>query len=146
MGRIELGAEAPDLPANRPLLATLARSALAACSDYRLGAFEQMTNPDVCERLEQVAEGGQPVAAYGRCARAGPDGTLYAIGLGTGVIALRLPEGPARQAVLANVGKLDPDFGNDWVLARAWLSEVLRADGTALLASWVEAARSASNA
>lgn len=146
MGKIEPEAEALDLPANRHVLATLARSAQPARSEYRLRAFEQLTHPDVCERLAQVAEGGQPVVAYGRCARAAPDGTLYAIGLGTGVIALRLPEGAARGAVLANGGKLDPDLGSDWVLADAWLSEVLRADGTALLASWIEVARLASNA
>jgi hypothetical protein len=146
MGRFDPDPEALDLPANRQVLATLARSAQPARSEYRRGAFEQLTHPDVCERLDQVAGGGQPVGAYGRCARSGHDGTLYAIGLGTSMIALRLPEGPAQEAVLANGGRLDPDLGSNWVLANAWLSDVPRADGTALLTSWLELARVASGA
>jgi hypothetical protein len=59
---------------------------------------------------------------------------------------LRLPEGPAREDVLANGGTLDPGSGIEWVVADAWLSDVPRAAGTERLASWVEAARTAADA
>jgi len=134
------------VPQNRRVLAVLRRSAQPARSEYRLGAFEQHTHPDVCERLDQVARGGRSVGAYGHCARVGRRGVIYAIGMGTGLIALRLPEGPAREDVLANGGTLDPGSGIDWVIADAWLSDVPRAAGTERLASWVEVARTAADA
>jgi hypothetical protein len=100
----------------------------------------------VCERLDQVARGGQAVGVYGLCARAGRGGALYAIGMGTGSIAFRLPDGPVREAVLANGGRVEPGFGPGWVVADAWLSEVPRAAGTGLLTEWCEAARAAADA
>jgi hypothetical protein len=133
--------EALDLPQNRAVLAVLRQSAQPARSEYRLDAFEQLTHPDVCERLDQVARAGHPVGAYGRCARAGRGGVLYAIGMGTSSIALRLPDGTTREAILANGGRLAPELGHEWVVADAWLSAVPGAEGTALLAAWVEAAR-----
>ncbi len=134
------------VPENRPVLAALRGQAEPARSEYRLGSFELHTHPDVCERLDQVAQGGRVVGVYGLCARAGRAGAVFAIGMGTGSIALRLPDGPAREAVLANGGRLEPGFGPGWVVADAWLSEVPRAPGTSLLAAWVEAARVAADA
>jgi hypothetical protein len=144
-----LDPEAEDLeavPENRLILASLRRTAEPAQSEYRLGAFEQHAHPDICERLDQVARGGRSVGAYGLCARAARGGVLFALGMGTSSIALRLPDGPAREAVLSSGGRLDPDLGPDWVLADAWLSTLSGADGTALLAAWVEAARLAADA
>ena len=147
MGILDPETEALEaVPQNRVVLATLRRSAAAARSEYRLGAFEGHVHPDVCERLDQVSRGGRSVGAYGHCARAARWGALYAIGMGTGSIALRLGEGPVREAILARGGRLDPGLGSEWVVADAWLSEVPRVDGTALLAAWVEAARSAADA
>jgi hypothetical protein len=134
------------VPQNRLVLATLRQWAEPARSEYRLGAFEQHTHPDVCERLDQVARGGREVGAYGHCARVARAGVLYAIGMGTGSIALRLPDGLVREAVLAHDGRLDTGLGPEWVVADAWLSEVPRAEGTSLLAAWVEAARMAADA
>lgn len=138
--------ELEAVPENRLILAWLRESAEPARSEYRLGAYEQHTHPDVCERLDKVASGGRSVGAYGHCARVARDGALYAIGMGTGSIALRLPGGPVREAVLAHGGWLDQDLGDEWVVADAWLSEVPRPDGSALLAEWVEAARMAADA
>lgn len=133
--------ELEAVPANRPMLATLRRSAEPARSEYRLGAFEQRVHPDVCERLDQLAAGGRSVGAYGLCARVGRGGVLYAIAMGTGAIALRLPPSAAREAVMAHGGKPGADLGPDWVIADAWLSQLPGPDGTALLAGWLEAAR-----
>jgi hypothetical protein len=138
--------ELEAVPANRLILASLRQAAEPAQSEYRLGAFEQHVHPDVCERLEALARGGRPVGAYGLCARAARGGVLYALGMGTSSIALRLPDGPVREAVLAGGGRLDPDLGPDWVLTDAWLPTLSGADGTALLAAWVEAARLAADA
>ena len=141
MGRFDPEAEATDLPHNRAVLASLRQTAEPARSEYRLGAFEQLTHPDVCERLDQLARGGRAVGAYGGCARAARGGELYAIGMGTSSIALRLVDGPAREAVMANGGRLAPGLGSDWVLADAWLSAMPRVAGTELLAAWLEIAR-----
>jgi hypothetical protein len=138
--------ELEAVPQNGLILATLRRSAEAARSEYRLGAFELHVHPDVCERLDQVSRGGRAVGAYGHCARVARGGALYAIGMGTGSIALRVADGPVREAILARGGRLDPGLGPEWVVADAWLSEVPRIDGTALLAGWVEAARGAADA
>jgi len=134
------------VPENRLVLAWLRPLAEAARSEYRMGRFEMHTHPDVCERLDQLARGGRAVGAYGLCARAARGGVLYALGMGTSSIALRLPDGHAREAVLANGGRIDPDLGPDWVLADAWLSTLSGADGSSLLAAWVEAARLAADA
>ncbi len=131
---------------NRLVLAWLRESAEPARSEYRLGAYEQHVHPDVCDRLDQVASGGRTVGAYGHCARVARDGALYAIGMGMGSIALRLPGGQVREAVLARGGRLDQGLGTAWVVADAWLTEVPRPEGTALLATWVEAARLAADA
>lgn len=134
------------VPENRPVLAALRPQAEPARSQHRLGSFEQHTHPDVCERLDQVARGGRAVGVYGLCARVGRTGVLFAIGMGTGSIALRMPDGPAREDVLANGGRVERGFGPRWVVADAWLSEVPRAAGTSLLVDWVEAARAAADA
>jgi len=138
--------ELEAVPANRLVLALLRRSAEAARTEYRLGVFEQHAHPDVCERLGQAAPRGRAVGAYGLCARAGRRGVLYAIGMGTGSIALRLPAGKVRDAVIGRGGRLEPELGLEWVVADAWLSSLPGAEGTALLAGWVEAARLAADA
>jgi hypothetical protein len=139
-------AELDAAPPNWQVLAWLRVGAEPARSEYRLGGYEQHVHPDVCERLGQVARGGRSVAAYGHCARVARAGVLYAIGMGTGSIALRLPDGLVREAVLAHDGRLDTGLGPEWVVADAWLSEVPRAEGTSLLEEWVEAARLAADA
>ena len=133
--------ELEAVPANRPVLVALRRSAAPARSEYRLGAFEQHVHPDVCERLEALARGGRPVGAYGLCARVGRGGLLYAIAMGTGSIALRLPGGAVREALIANGGRPGADLGPEWVIADAWLSTLPGTEGSALLAGWIEAAR-----
>ena len=147
MSRLDPGAEGLEaVPENHQVLANLRQSAEPASSEYRLGAFELHTHPDVCERLDQVARDSRSVGVYGCCARATRGSVLYAIGRGTTTIALRLPDGPVREAVLAHGGRLAPELGIDWVAADVWLSEVPRAGGTALLVAWVEAARLAADA
>lgn len=142
MGALDPEAEELEaVPANRPVLVALRRSAEPARSEYRLGAFEQHVHPDVCERLDQLAGGGRSVGAYGLCARVGRGGVLFAIGMGTGGIALRLPTGAVREAVMAHGGTPDNDLGPDWVIADAWLSKLPGAEGSALLAGWIDAAR-----
>jgi hypothetical protein len=131
---------------NGPVLEHLRARAEPARTEYRLGPWEQHVHPDVCERLDEVDRAGTAVGVYGHCARMVRGGLLYAIGLGTGTIALRLPSGPEREAVLAHGGTSGPAFGSDWDLADAWLSNVPRADGTNLLAAWVAAARGAASA
>jgi hypothetical protein len=138
--------ELAAVPANRRVVAVLRRSAEPARTEYRLGPFEQHVHPDVCERLDQVAPRGRAIAAFGLCARIDAGGVLYAIGLGTSSIALRLPAGAEREAVLAYGGRLDAELGPAWVIADAWLSRVSGAAGTALLAGWAEAARLAADA
>jgi hypothetical protein len=139
---VELEAVSP----NRQVLAWLRVDAEPARSEYRLGGYEQHVHPDVCERLSQLARGGRSVAVYGHCALAARGGVLYAIGVGTSAVALRLAPGPHREAVLAHGGRLDPALGDGWVIADVWLSALPGAEGTALLGEWVEAARSAADA
>jgi hypothetical protein len=143
--------ELEAVPGNRDVLALLRRLAEPARTEYRLGAFEQHTHPDVCERLSQVGGDGRAVGAYGLCALVTRGDVVYAIGMGTGSIALRLPAEPpqagaAREAVLRYRGRPGAELGPEWVIADAWLSEMPRAEGTALLAGWVAAARLAADA
>ena len=133
--------ELEAVPANRSALEALRRSAEPARSEYRLGAFEQHAHPDVCERLDALARGGRSVGAYGLCARVGRGGVLYAIAMGTGSIALRLSGAVVRDAVIGQGGRPAADLGPEWVIADAWLSKLPAAEGSALLAGWIEAAR-----
>jgi hypothetical protein len=131
---------------NGAILECLREAAEPATSAYRLGAWELHAHPDLCERFDEVAPGGRRVEVYGLPGRAGSGGVLYAVARGTSGILLRLPSGPARDAVLASGGAVASDIGSDWVRADAWLTDVPSAAGLALLAEWVEAARSAADA
>lgn len=131
---------------NRDVLEHLRRFAEPARTEYRLGPWEQHVHPDLCERLEQVAGGARSVGVYGHCALVGRAAVLYAVAFGTSRIALRLPRGPEREAVLLHGGAEDGSIGDGWVFADAWLSHLSGADGTNLLTGWVQAARRAAGA
>jgi len=133
-------------PENGAILERLREAAEPATSEYRLGAWELHAHPDLCERLDDVAPGGRRVEVYGLPGRASQSGVLYVVARGTSGILLRLPTGPARDAVLANGGAVASDIGSDWVRADAWLTDIPSAAGRELLAGWIEAARGAADA
>lgn len=130
---------------NRRLLAHLAERAEPARSEYRLGPWELHVHPDLCERLEEVGA-TRPTGIYGHCSLVAPDGTIYALGLGTSRILVRLPPGPSRSAALEHGGEVDPDLGDPWLRVPAWPQDLPSADGTERLAGWVRAARDAPRA
>jgi hypothetical protein len=134
------------LPENAPLLDLLRGSAEPARSEYRLGAWELHAHPDLCGRLDDVAGDAPRVELFGLPGLVARSGVVYAIARGTGTLLLRVPAGPIREEILDNGGGPAVELGPEWVSADAWLTDTPRAAGTALLARWLEAARSAADA
>lgn len=109
---------------------------------YAIDGWDLRAHPDLEERLQALAKGlrgglmtayrGYPVVVDG-------EGAVLAIATGTAGLLLRLPGGPARDAVLAHGGEPRPDLGPDWVRADPWLSDVPSAEGMALLRGWLAA-------
>ena len=132
-------------PRNATLFARLRAAGEPARSVFRLGGWELHAHPDLCERLDEVAVTGRRVELFGLPGRATSSGAIYAVAQGTGTILLRAP-GDIREDILEHGGTPAADIGHDWVRADAWLSDVPRAAGSALLAGWLEAAREAADA
>jgi hypothetical protein len=131
---------------NATLLMRLRASAEPARSEYRLGEWELHAHPDLCERLDEVAREGHRIELYGCPGRSSRLGVVYALAAGIDTILLRLPAGRARDAVLDNEGSIATEYGPNWVAANAWLTEIPRTDGTALLTQWLDTARRAGDA
>jgi hypothetical protein len=112
-------------------------------SIWDLDDFELHTHPDLSERLEACAT-SLPEASirgvYGFAALVHPNAVLYAVATGMSDLQLRLAtDDPDRPSILALKGSESP-FGSEWVTAAAWLTDVPRADGTAMLTAWVRRA------
>jgi len=129
---------------NLRLLAHLAERAEPARREYRLGPWELHVHPDLCERLEEVGGTGS-TGVYGHCSLVAR-GVVYALGLGTSSILVRLPSGPDRLTALEHGAELDPDLGDPWLRVPAWPQDLPSAAGTSRLAGWVRAAREAAGA
>lgn len=138
----------PGLVAAHPENAAIARVAGPGArarpgEPYAIDGWELRAHPDLEERLRQLAEGppGASVAVLrGLPVIVDRDGIVCVAAAGTSGLLLRLADGPARDAVLANGGEAQPAIGPDWVRADPWLSDVPATAGTAMLRSWVEAA------
>lgn len=130
-------------PANAAVARLVGEGRLARRGEpYAIDGYELGAHPDLEERLTRLAGAvGVGVAGFrGHPVVVDEHGVVRALATGTSGLLLRLGDGPERDAVMAHGGAPMPELGEDWVRADAWLSDVPRPGGTALLESWLAAA------
>ena len=93
---VEPTLELPDLPPNAALLDFLREQATppSGPDDYRLGAWQLHTHPDLIDRLRDLAPGWPVTAAYGVAILA-REGIAAVVALGTDYLVVRADHLPA---------------------------------------------------
>lgn len=112
---------------NEKVVALLRSKALlkrdGGCSSpWDIDDYELHTHPDLHEKMRKIAENVLvecEYAAYGYPILANKAGIIFAIALGTSVLAFRLPPDAIREMVKEG-GAVKREYGDDWVTIDPW--------------------------
>ncbi len=114
-------------PQNAGVIALLKSKAVlkskGGCSSpWDIDEYELHTHPDLRKKLQEIAGNGlaeYECAVYGYPVLANRTGIIFAVARGVAVLDFRLPA-DMRLEVLRGGGKINKEYGDDWVTVDPW--------------------------
>ena len=136
------------VPANRAVFEWLeTRSQLKdrrSSSAWDIDEYVLHSHPDLSERLDEVGEGlsggGRHVGVRGYAALVDDQGVIRVVAMGNAGFAVRIRDDVVRAEIAVHSRFATTAFGDGWIGADPWPWNLPRAEGTAHLRAWLQAA------